>query len=301
MTREFGTMREGWRGASTGTRLWWSGVVAMGLAGALLLGGVAIADAAGSPAAPAAAPAAAGPAMPAMADGMGTSSPSGSGAGSSTAMQAGGASGSSMSMGAGATTTGSSFCPNVSGTTVMADGMVMAPVPSTPPTPAQQQAAATLVASVEKDIQQYASLQTAEADGYEPISKRHLAMTHYLNRSVVRSGDVLDPAHPSALMFANTVNGPVLVGAMFLGPAPCVPGPDLGGSLTQWHAHDNLCLSGGQIVGRTSGGSCTLGTSRDSGYFMLHVWTAPQLAAKYQFQADLPAGALSGIDASGQA
>jgi len=33
---------------------------------------------------------------------------------------------------------------------------------------------------------------------------------------------------------------------------------------------------------------------------MLHVWTAPQLAAQYQFQADLPPGALSQIVRTGQ-
>jgi len=180
--------------------------------------------------------------------------------------------------------------------------MVMAPVPSTPPTPAQQAAADGLVASVKQGIAQYSNAGIAEADGYAPISSSRGPMTHYLNRSVVEQGDVLDPSHPSALMFANTVVGPVLIGAMFLGPAPCVPGPDVGGALTQWHAHDNLCISGGQLVGKTGvDGACTVGTHRDSTYFMLHVWTAPQLAAQYQFKADLPSAAYTVIDESGQA
>jgi hypothetical protein len=184
----------------------------------------------------------------------------------------------------------------------MANGMVMAPVPSTPPTPSQRAAASNLVAAVEQAVGQYSNLTTAEAAGYKPISSSRGPMTHYLNRSVVEQGDVLDPSRPSALMFANTVGGPVLIGAMFLGPAPCVPGPDVGGSLTQWHAHDNLCISGGQLVGRaTADGTCTVGSRRDSTYFMLHVWTAPQLAAQYQFQADLPPSAYTAIDQSGQA
>lgn len=183
----------------------------------------------------------------------------------------------------------------------MSNGMVMAPVPSSPPTAAQQASAAAFVAEVEQGIAGYSNLSTAEADGYLPVSNRRGQFTHYLNRSVVKKGDVLDPAHPSALMFANTVSGPVLIGAMFFGPAPCVPGPDFGGSLTQWHAHDDLCLSGGMIVGHsTASGSCSSGNHRQSGWFMLHVWTAPQLAAKYQFQADLPAGALHGIIATGK-
>ncbi|HEV2361323.1 MAG TPA: hypothetical protein VGS21_06460 [Acidimicrobiales bacterium] len=173
----------------------------------------------------------------------------------------------------------------------------MAPVPSTPPTAAQQAAADQLVADVKVGIAQYSNAQTAEADGYEPISTKQLPMTHYLNKSVIKSGDVLDPSHPSALMFANTGNGPVLIGAMFLGSAPCVPGPDVGGSLTQWHAHDNLCFSGGTLVGRAnSAGVCSQGSLKDSGYFMLHVWTNPTLAAQYQFKADIPISVMRSVD-----
>jgi len=196
------------------------------------------------------------------------------------------------------------ICPNVAGTMTMPNGMVMAPVPSTPPTAAQQAAAASLVSETEQDTAQYDSVDVAEADGYRPTSTRLLPFTHYLNPMVVKSGDVLDPSHPSALMFANTVAGPMLIGAMYMGAAPCQPGPDIGGSLTQWHAHDNLCTSGGRLVGRTSGsGTCTEGTHNSTTYFMLHVWTAPQLAAQYQFQADLPAAGMAiirQIDDTGQ-
>jgi hypothetical protein len=297
---------DGARGPASGktaTRVWWSAVVAVCLAGALLVGGVAVAGAVrsgGSAPAPASADGA-----PAGSTGMTGGSPA---AGSSSAAAGtngmAGMGGTAASGGgtATATTTGSSLCPNVQGATVMSNGMVMAPVPSTPPTPAQQAAAAQLVSEVEQGITQYSNLQTAEADGYEPLSSRNGPMTHYMNRSVVEQGAVLDPSHPSALMFANTVDGPVLIGAMFLGPGPCQPGPDIGGSLTQWHAHDNLCMSSGKIVGRAgSSGTCSVGTLNTKGYFMLHVWTAPQLAAKYQFKADLPPSAYAAIDSSGQA
>ena len=48
-------------------------------------------------------------------------------------------------------------------------------------------------------------------------------------------------------------------------------------------------------------GTCTVGTHRDTTYFMLHVWTASQLAAQYQFKADLPPSAYTAIDESGHA
>jgi hypothetical protein len=183
----------------------------------------------------------------------------------------------------------------------MPDGMVMAPVPSGPPTPGQQAAADQLVAEVTAGIQKYTDLAAAEADGYAPATTKHGPTTHYLNASIVRSGDVLDPSHPSALMYANTVDGPVLIGAMFLGPAPCQPGPDVGGSLTQWHAHDNLCTAGqGQVVGRTDNGVCATGHHNPDTYFMLHVWTAPSIAGQYQFQADLPSSAYTQVLRTGQ-
>jgi len=208
--------------------------------------------------------------------------------------------------GTSAVTTASDICPNVKGTTTMPDGMVMAPVPSGKPTAAEQAAANQLVAETTKDVAQYANLSAAENAGYVPLSpggRTRAAYEHYMDFAVIAGHDVLDPAHPSALMFANTVDGPVLIGAMFLGPAPCQVGPDVGGPLTQWHAHDNLCLNTDhQLVGRTTAtGTCTVGTHKETTYFMLHVWTAPQLASQYQFQADPPRSAFTPIIESGQA
>jgi hypothetical protein len=307
MTNTIERLRRGWNSATSGTRLWWSAVATVSLAGALLMGGVAVAAAARVSApttTSTATPTAMGPTKTA-GSGHSTSGRSGQSM-SGQSMSGQSMSGQSMSGPSGtsgaATSSSNSICPNVQGTTVMANGMVMAPVPSTPPTATQRAAAQALVAAVTSDIAPYTNVQTAEADGYAPMSAARGPMTHYLNRSVVEQSDVLDPAHPSALMFANTVDGPVLIGAMFLGPAPCQPGPDIGGSLTQWHAHDNLCVSGGQLTGKTNAdGTCTVGTHRDTSYFMLHVWTAPQLAAQYQFQADLPSSAYAAIDESGQA
>ncbi|HLM95037.1 MAG TPA: hypothetical protein VK283_01910, partial [Acidimicrobiales bacterium] len=66
--------------------------------------------------------------------------------------------------------------------------------------------------------------------------------------------------------------------------------------------HDDLCTSGSQLAGKTGAdGTCAVGTHRDTTYFMLHVWTAPQLAAQYQFEADLPPSAYTAIDESGPA
>jgi len=177
----------------------------------------------------------------------------------------------------------------------MSDGMVMAPVPSGPPTAAQQAAANQLVAQTEATLTKYTSLSAATAAGYTPVTNPNGYMVHYANWQIAKN-DGFDPSNPSFLMYANTLNGPKLMGAMYLGPAPCTPGPDVGGSLTQWHAHDNLCLSGGQVVGRTSSaGTCASGVHNTNTYFMLHVWTEPSLAATHQFQPDLTRAELAPI------
>ena len=77
--------------------------------------------------------------------------------------------------------------------------------------------------------------------------------------------------------------------------------PDVGGSLTQWHAHDDLCLAGGRVVGTTAAtGSCATGVHNTNTYFMLHVWTEPSLAATHQFQPDLTRAELAPIIETGQ-
>jgi hypothetical protein len=210
------------------------------------------------------------------------------------------------------TTTGSStaatgakpaVCGNVQGVTVMADDMVMAPVPNRPPSASDETAAQKLVASVNAGIAKYSNLSAAVAAGYVPATNPNGYVVHYANWSVVQAGDVLDASRPSSLVYANTVSGPVLLGAMFLGPAPCRPGPDVAGPLTQWHAHANLCLSAThEVVGRSSAtGQCAAGNHNTNTYFMMHVWIAPSLAQSYQFAAHVPATAYATIIRSGKA
>ena len=268
-----------WSTLGTAARLWWAGLATVVTAAVLVLAATTVVDATSHPAAGTAA-ASTSSAKPATST-SGSATGSGSGSTSMPGM-AGGAAGS-----AGAAQPTSTTCPDVKGSTVMADGMVMAPVPSGSPTAAQQAAADQLVAQTEATLAKYASVSAATAAGYVPATNPNGRVVHYANWSVARS-DGFDPANPAFLVYANTLKGTVLMGAMYLGPAPCTPGPDVGGPLTQWHAHDNLCLSGGRVVGRTSAtGACSSGVHNTNTYFMLHVWTEPSLAASHQFQADL--------------
>jgi hypothetical protein len=227
------------------------------------------------------------------------SSGAASGAGSMAGMSMGssrtGSSASGSSASGGSAQTTSTVCGNVKGATTMSNGMVMAPVPSGTPTASQEAAANQLVAETTATLSKYASLSAATAAGYTPATNPGGYLVHYANWGIAKT-DGFDPSKPAFLMYANTVDGPKLLGAMYLGPAPCTPGPDIGGSLTQWHAHDDLCLSGGQVVGRTSAtGSCAAGVHNTNTYFMLHVWTEPSLASTHQFQPDLTRAELAPI------
>lgn len=123
-----------------------------------------------------------------------------------------------------------------------------------PPSPQQQQAADELAANTKVGVVEYVDPSAAEAVGYRPISPSWRPITHYLNPAYHQDDEILDPNRPEALVYANTSEGPVLLGAMYLMSEPGDPGPHIGGCLTQWHAHSRL-----------------LGWETPE---MMHVWTA---------------------------
>jgi hypothetical protein len=283
--------RARWQAMTLAGRIWWAGAASVATAAVLVLAATSLTDAASPPATGSAAP----PPTTTITTG-GANGTMGSMPG-----MAGGTTPAAGSSPTGASTV-STVCPNVQGTTTMADGMVMAPVPTGAPTAAQQAAANHLVADTNAGIARYASLSAATAAGYVPVTNPAGREVHYMDWQTVKSGDVLDPTHPSSLVYANTLKGPVLLGAMYLGSGPCQPGPDVGGPLTQWHAHDNLCLSAShQVIGKAdASGTCATGVHNTATYFMLHVWVAPSLAATHQFQADLTRAELVPIIVTGQ-
>jgi hypothetical protein len=287
-----------WAATGVAGRLWWLAAGSLGVAAVLVLGLTWSSDAAPSRGSGGTSQAAAGTSSRAPS---GTAAPAGS-SGSMAGMPGMGAASGITSATPGASTA-STICSNVANTTTMADGMVMAPVPSGSPTAAEQAAANQRAAQTAAALTKFTNLSAATAAGYVPATNPNGYVVHYANWQTVKSGDVLDPNHPSALVYANTVRGPVLLGAMYMGAGPCQPGPDVGGPLTQWHAHDNLCLSTAtrQVVGRTSAsGTCASGVHNTNTYFMLHVWTAPALADTHQFQPDLTKAEMAPIIQTGQ-
>ena len=97
-------------------------------------------------------------------------------------------------------------------------------------------------------------------------------------------------------MYENVGGSQRAVAAMYMLPfgSTFAQVPDVGGSLTQWHVHRNLCLTNNPqqkvVAGLTSdSGGCPTGTSKAGDTPMLHVWVTPNPCG--------PFAALEGIGA----
>jgi hypothetical protein len=171
----------------------------------------------------------------------------------------------------GAVTWAASMRPGPAGHTH--DGQVV--LAAAPPTDAQRLAAAQLLEDTRSGIERFADVQVALADGYRPGTPAMGPTVHYANPAY-QTGHVLDPEHPQALVYANTPSGPMLLGAMYMLPKANTVPPDVGGSLTEWHTHSNLCflVPGFAIDGLESPfGTCPVGSINGPTPPMLHVWT----------------------------
>jgi hypothetical protein len=157
----------------------------------------------------------------------------------------------------------------------MAAGMKMAePNCTTQPTAAQQQAAVTLVNRTVAAAKKYESLAAAKAAGYVPLTQSGKRIVHYINPSIYRESNALDPNAIPSLVYVNTSHGAVLEAAMYLNPRGLTP-PQPGGCLTQWHIHTDLCFSGDRVVGTDANSPCGAGSFNQVTQPMMHVWLTP--------------------------
>jgi hypothetical protein len=147
----------------------------------------------------------------------------------------------------------------------------------------QLQAAVQLIDATRTAVAKYGDERVAIKAGYRPMEPEGLAIMHYVNKAYFTAADVLRPDHVQSLIYFNSKRGPVLIGAMYIMPDLATPGPEIGGSLTVWHHHDNLCFdrTTGVIVAfahdssansNDKSGVCPQGSSNRSTPEMLHVW-----------------------------
>jgi hypothetical protein len=153
------------------------------------------------------------------------------------------------------------------------------------PTASELDAATKLMNDTRKAMLRYSKLQTAVAAGYVPMEPPNGEIVHYVNRSYMVDADVLDPNHVQSLIYFNAKNGPQLIGAMYIMPNRGEDGPDIGGPLTVWHQHSNICfdnVSGIAVAFVHQGddafdtndksGACPKGSTNKTTPLMLHVW-----------------------------
>jgi hypothetical protein len=144
------------------------------------------------------------------------------------------------------------------------------------PTLAQSRAASGLAVATRQGLARFVHLRDARAAGYAPHWRGRELIKHYFNSTYVTDGRVLDPARPEGLMYAFTTRGPVVVAAVYLMNPGGGSGRAVGGCLTPWHVHDNLCSSDpgrGMITGlRGAGGQCPRGQVSLAATSMLHTW-----------------------------
>ena len=154
-------------------------------------------------------------------------------------------------------------------------GMVMQAGPSRPPTASERAAADRLAAATKAGIARYEDVAVAIADGYRPTTPAGQPLVHYGNPKYMHDGRLLDPTRPEDLVYANTRNGIVLLGAMYMTEKLGQTGPEIAGPLVRWHTHAGICFgSGGGIAGIVSPfGTCPAGSINVLTPAMLHVWT----------------------------
>jgi len=148
-----------------------------------------------------------------------------------------------------------------------------------PPTAAQVIAAGQLIKKTGASLARYRSVQAAFAAGYTYVLRTN-GEEHLLYDGANPAYAGLNPQHPSSLVYAINVphHAPILLGAMYIEDGH-TNGPQVGGSLTRWHAHLVVCEGGKPTVagfGVQLRGFCHPGTWHDRYTAqMLHVWVVP--------------------------
>ncbi|MEI7619697.1 MAG: hypothetical protein WCK14_13855 [Actinomycetota bacterium] len=158
-------------------------------------------------------------------------------------------------------------------------------------TPEQQAAAENLVAFTVIRLPQWADYHTAEAAGFHTIGDGFTGFEHYIKWDSINDDVTLNPDHPESLVYSTRLpdgslrpNGEKqLVSAMYLLPDTVTLDkvPVLGGKLTQFHIHDNLCFTKDPVAPLVRGltdaaGNCPANLQKFRNAPMIHVWITPQ-------------------------
>jgi hypothetical protein len=151
-------------------------------------------------------------------------------------------------------------------------------------TPEEQARAENLLAENLIRLPKWADPATAEAAGYHSIGDALTGDEHFIKWDTIDDQYQFDPDHPESLVYkvergADGKFTKTLEAAMYMMPTGTTLDqvPDIGGSMTQFHIHDNLCFSDDPVAPRvagitTSDGDCPPPLQKFEPVPMMHVW-----------------------------
>jgi hypothetical protein len=163
---------------------------------------------------------------------------------------------------------------------------------SRPPTRQELARAAALVETTTAALARYKTTADVEAAGYRSIGDAATGFEHFVNRGYLTDGRELDPERIESIVFRVEANRTkTLVSGMYIleDGKTMADVPEVGGPLTLWHDHQNLCWdANGRVVGVLRNGSCFPRGTFAATAPMLHVWLV-----------DHPCGPFAGIEGNG--
>jgi hypothetical protein len=167
-------------------------------------------------------------------------------------------------------------------------------------TPEQQAFAENLVAINVVRLPQWADPAVAEAAGFHSIGDADSGHEHYVQWDWIDDDVWLDPDAPESLVYEPQPDGSKkLVSAMYMLPHDVAleDVPDYGGTLMQWHVHDDLCLTADPFAPQVEGltrpdGTCRPPNVKLQEWAMIHVWIVPHECGPFAALEGIGAGSI---------
>jgi hypothetical protein len=148
-------------------------------------------------------------------------------------------------------------------------------------TPQQRSRARDLLDRTTRAMARFPDEASVVAAGYESIGDSSSGVEHFVNHTYDRDGREIDPDRIEAIVLDTKPGQPKRVAAaMYILEEPKRMGdePEIAGSLTTWHLHEDLCWdpAGKHVVGVFRLNRCIPGGELKVTPPMLHVWLEPQ-------------------------
>jgi hypothetical protein len=165
------------------------------------------------------------------------------------------------------------------GAVAVDDGTPIVSLADTRLTEAQRAAAISLLVSTRAAmLAHFPDRASVEAAGYFWIGdgRRAGGFEHFINPDYLNDDHELDPDHIESIVLQRGLDGSErVVTAMYIlkWGETLANAPDIAGSLTPWHDHQNLCWDGnGKLAGIVVDGQCRPGGTFAATPPMMHVW-----------------------------